>query len=63
MFICTFDEDMKEVLIKKNLKLIQQSNVGDKTIYTFEFNKNIYSLFSGDKKIFTSNKLFFNSQN
>lgn len=61
MFICTFDEDMKEVLIKKNLKLIQQSNVGDKTIYTFEFNKNIYSLFSGDKKIFTSNKLFFNS--
>lgn len=61
MFICTFDEDMKEVLIKKNLKLIQQSNVGDKTIYTFEFNKNIYSLFSGDKRIFTSNKLFFNS--
>lgn len=63
MFICTFDEDMKETLIKKNLKLIQQSNVGDKIIYTFEFNKNIYSLFSGDKKIFTSNKLFFNSQN
>lgn len=51
---------MKEKLLERNFKLIQETNVGDKIVYTFEFDAKFYSLFGKENKdFFLSSKLFF----
>ena len=57
MFICTFNEEVKEEL-DKELKLIQTNKLNGKIIYIYMFDKKIYSRFS-NKDIFISNKLYF----
>ena len=57
MFICTYNDNIAKELESK-LKLVQKVRNYNKTLYVFEFNKNIYNNYS-DKEIFISNKLFF----
>ena len=57
MFICTYNDNTAKELGSK-LKLIQKVRNYNKTLYVFEFNKNIYNNYS-DKEIFISNKLYF----
>ena len=57
MFICTFNEEIKEQL-DKELKLVQASKLNGKIIYIYMFDKKVYSRFS-NKDIFISNKLYF----
>ena len=57
MFICTFNEEVKEEL-DKELKLVQTNKLNGKIIYIYMFDKKIYSRFS-NKDIFISNKLYF----
>ena len=57
MFICTFNEEIKEQL-DKELKLVQASKLNGKIIYVYMFDKKVYSRFS-NKDIFISNKLYF----
>ena len=57
MFICTFNEEVKNEL-DKELKLIQTNELNGKILYIFMFDKKIYSKFS-NKDIFISNKLYF----
>lgn len=57
MFICTYNDNTAKELESK-LKLIQKVRNYNKTLYVFEFNKNIYNNYS-DKEIFISKKLYF----
>ena len=57
MFICTYNDNTAKELESK-LKLVQKVRNYKKTLYEFEFNKNIYNNYS-DKEIFISNKLYF----
>ena len=57
MFICTYNDNTAKELESK-LKLVQKVRIYNKTLYVFEFNKNIYNNYS-DKEIFISNKLYF----
>ena len=57
MFICTYNDNTAKEL-KNKLKLVQKVRNYNKTLYVFEFNKNIYNNYS-DKEIFISNKLYF----
>ena len=57
MFIYTYNDNTAKELESK-LKLVQKVRNYNKTLYVFEFNKNIYNNYS-DKEIFISNKLYF----
>ena len=57
MFICTFNEEVKEEL-NRELKLVQTNKLNGKIIYIYMFDKKVYSKFS-NKDIFISNKLYF----
>lgn len=57
MFICTFNEEVKEEL-NRELKLVQTNKLNGKIMYIFMFDKKVYSKFS-NKDIFISNKLYF----
>lgn len=57
MFICTYNDNTAKELESK-LKLVQKVRNYNKTLYVFEFNKNIYNNYS-DKEIFIFNKLYF----
>lgn len=59
MFICTYKEEKREMLLKKGFKLICKQHQGDKCLYTFELKPTLYSLFTeeDEKEIFLSNKI------
>ncbi len=58
MFICTFDLEMKKELDKK-FNFLNSVKLNGKTFYIYEFNKQYYSLFDKNEKVFITNKLFF----
>lgn len=59
MFICTYDKNKKEELLKKGFVLFARQNRGGRILYTFEFEPHLFTLFSEEEKenIFISNKM------
>lgn len=59
MFICTYDKNKKDELVKKGFRLFARQNKGGKLLYTFEFEPHLFTLFSEEEKegVFITNKM------
>ena len=60
MFICTYEEEKRDMLIERGFRFIFSQHVGDKKIYTFELKPTLYATFNENDRdgIFLSNKMY-----
>ena len=60
MFVCTYEEEKRDMLLKQGFRLLFNQYRGDKKVYVFELKPTLYSTFSEDDKngLFLSNKMY-----